>query len=282
VNRQSQNVEIKEVKMKAAIYYGPGDMRLEEIERPKPGDEGILVKVRAAGICGTDLHCYKQLYATYKPGIVLGHENAGDVVEVGANIQDVKVGDRVFATALLPCFECEFCKRKEYYKCVSPKGLGGIMKLNGGFAEYLWVPVVLLNRNVFKLTETMSYQDGALIEPIAVGARAANKVEPQTDDVVVILGAGIIGLSTLAQLKALGVFKVIVSDISEKRLQAAKELGATLIVNPTEEDVVKRVMEETSGKGADIVVEAAGQPVTFLQSIDMVRRGGKIGLVAGY
>lgn len=267
--------------MKAAIYYGPGDIRIEEIGRPKPGDEGIVVKVRAAGICGTDLHYYRQAWRSLT-ALVLGHENTGDVVEVGANVKDVKVGDRVWTEAFLPCFECEWCKRKDYYKCLSPKGFGGIRGLNGGFAEYLWVPVVLLNRNVFKLTEAMSYQDGALLEPIAVGVRTMNNAEPKTDDVVVVLGVGMVGLGVVAKLKALGVSRVIVSDVSEKRLQAAKELGANLIVNPTEEDIVKRVMEETSGRGADIVVEAAGKPVTLRQSIDMVRRGGKIMVVANF
>ena len=161
------------------------------------------------------------------------------------------------------------------------------MGLHGGFAEYLWVPVVVLPQedtdivpNVIKLPETMSYQDGVLIEPINVGAGVVKYAEPKTSDVAVVLGAGTIGLGTVVNLKAKGVSRILVTDISEKRLQAARELGADLVLNPAKEDVVKRVMEETSGKGADIVVETAGKPVTFLQSIDMVRRGGKI-MMAG-
>ena len=267
--------------MKAAIYHGPGDMRIEEIERPKAGEEGLVMKVRAAGICGSDLRYYKQYVPIVTRGLAIGHENAGDVVEVGANVKDVTVGDRVFAVGFLPCFECEWCKNREFFKCTNRKGATGY-GLHGGFAEYMWVPAVVLNENVFKLTETMSYQDGALMEPTAVGARVVNRVAPKTDDVAVVLGAGMVGLGALATLKALGVSKLIVSDISDKRLQAAKELGANLTINAAEEDATKRVMEETSGGGADVVIEAAGQSVTFLQSIDMVRLEGKIGLVAAH
>ncbi|MBA7617510.1 putative zinc-type alcohol dehydrogenase-like protein YdjJ [subsurface metagenome] len=203
------------------------------------------------------------------------------MVEVGAKVTDVKLGDRVWGTALLPCFKCEWCQRKEYIRCPNVK-VGGIWGLHGGFAEYVWFPVILLNRNVVKLAETMSYHDGVLIEPISVGVGIVKRAEPKTDDVVVVLGAGIIGLGTVVNLKALGVSKVIVSEVSEKRLQVAKELGADILINAGKEDVVKRVMDDTSGRGADIVVEVAGKPVTFLQSIDMVRPDGKIMIAATY
>ena len=275
--------------MKAAIYYGARDIRIEEVECPRAGDDGIVVKVRAAGVCGSDLHAYKKAPQDRPFGrLTYGHENAGEVVEVGANVEDVKVGDRVFAAALLPCFECEWCERKDYAKCSAGLRVAGLSGLRGGFAEYLWVPVVLRENdtgivtNVFKLPETMSYQDGALVEPMGIGASVVRNAVPGTDDVVVVLGTGMIGLGTVVNLKASGVSKIIATDVSEKRLEAARELGADVILNPAEEDVVKRVMEETSGSGADIVVEAAGLPITFLQSFDMVRRGGRIVVVAFY
>ena len=274
--------------MKAAIYYGPGDVRIEEIERPKAGDDGLVVRVRAAGVCGGDVHAYRTTAEDRAPGILAhGHENAGEVVEVGANVKDVKVGDRVFAEGLLPCFECEACKAKDYARCSAGLGVAGLSKLHGGFAEYLWVPVVLRDStgtlaNIFKLPDTMSYQEGALVEPMGVGAGTARNAQPEAGDVVVVLGTGIVGLGAVVSLKAAGVAKLIASDVSEKRLQAAKELGADVILNATDEDVVKRVKEETAGKGADIVVESAGLPVTFAQSLDMVRRGGKIVVVAYY
>ena len=260
--------------MKIGILYGTRDIRVEEIETPKPGDGGMLVRVRACGICGSDLHAYKNASRT-TTGIARGHEITGDVVEVGANVRDVKVGDRVFANSVIPCFKCEACKRKDYWQC--PEMKQGGFTANGGFAEYLLVPTPYIT----KLTETMSYQDGALAEPTGVGCAVVNAVEPKTDGAAVVLGVGMVGLGAVAKLRALGVSKVIASDISEKRLEAAKELGADLVINPTEEDVVKRVMEETSGRGADSVIETAGLPVTFLQAIDMGGMNSRIGIVTG-
>lgn len=275
--------------MKAAVYYGPGDIRLEGVERPAAGADGVVVRVRAAGVCGGDVHAYKQVPED-RPQAVLahGHENAGEVVEVGSNVTEVKVGDRVFAEGLLPCFDCEPCRSSDYLRCASGLGVAGLSGLHGGFAEYLWVPVVLRDRasgtlaNLFVLPDTMSYQEGALVEPMAIGAGTARNAQPEAGDVVVVLGTGIVGLSAIVSLKAAGVTRVIASDISDRRLRAAKELGADLTINAAQEDVVSRVKGETSGRGADIAVDAAGLPATFAQSIDMVRRGGKVVVVAFY
>jgi len=267
--------------MKAAIYHGAGDIRIEEIDCPKPGDIGVVVRVRAVGICGTDVHAYRVPRTGYATGKALGHEFCGDVVEIGRDVTDVKVGDRVWAAALLPCFQCEACQREEYLRCTDIKA-GGVSGLHGAFAECVWVPVVVLNRNVIKIAGSMSYRDGALIEPVGVGTGAVHRAEPESTDTVVVLGVGVVGLGAVATFKDMGIARVIVSDISEKRLAAAGELGADVLINPTEQGVAERVMEETSGTGADIVVEAAGEPVTFLQSIDMVRRDGKVMVVATY
>ncbi len=267
--------------MKAAIYHGAGDIRIEEIDYPKAGDVGIVVKVRAVGICGTDVHAYQTTRTGYATGKAIGHEFCGDVVEVGRGVTDISVGDRVWAGAMLPCFQCDACQQGEYFRCRDVKG-GGVSGLDGAFAEHVWVPVAVLNRNVIRVADSVSYRDGALIEPAGVGVGAVHRAEPETTDTVVVLGVGVVGLGAVAALKDMGVTRVIASDISEKRLAAAGELGADLLINAIEEDVVARVMEETSGRGADIVVEAAGKPVTFLQSIDMVRRDGKVMVVATY
>jgi threonine dehydrogenase-like Zn-dependent dehydrogenase len=139
-----------------------------------------------------------------------------------------------------------------------------------------------MNRNVIKITNNMSYADGALIEPIGVGAGAVGRAEPESGDTVVVLGVGSVGLGSVASFKDVGVSKIIACDIAKQRLAVADELGADVLVDANKEDIVKRVMEETSGTGADVVVEAAGKPITFHQSIDMVRRDGKIMVVAIY
>lgn len=275
--------------MKAGILHGPGDIRVEEVDRPELGDDGIVIKVRAAGICGSDLHPYR--VASQAPSHdrkAHGHEVAGDVVETGPNVRDVKVGDRVWAWPFLPCFKCAFCEQKNYWACTNRKGMAG-NGMHGGFAEYVGVPAVVVPQedtrivpNVIKLPDSMSYQEGVLVEPISVGSGVAKYAEPKAEDIVFILGAGIIGLGTVINFRASGVSKIIISDVSEKRLAAARELGADIVINAAKEDVAKRVMGETSGAGADIVVEVAGQPATFRQSIELSRRHGKVMLVGIY
>jgi len=164
--------------------------------------------------------------------------------------------------------------------CARRKSAG--VEIDGGFAEYIKVPFVALNQNIFILTPEMSYWDGALMEPLSVGTGVVKKLNPRPSDIAVIQGAGIIGLGVLAQMKAIGVTKVIVSDISEKRLIAAGNLGADILVNPKKDNVVDRVMKETSNKGANLIIEAAGKAETFHQSIEMVCREGKTMVVAYY
>jgi len=267
--------------MKAAIYHGAGDIRIEEIEYPGPGDVGIVVKVRAVGICGTDVHAYQSSRIQYATGKALGHEFCGDVVEVGPKVTGIKVGDRVWAISMLPCFQCEACNKGEYFTCRNAKG-GGVSGHDGAFSEYTWVPVAVLDRNVIRIDEGMSYQDGALVEPVGVGAGAARRSEPQKSDTVVVLGTGVVGLGAIATFKSMGVARIMASDISEKRLAAAGESGADVLIDATRQDTVESVMEETSGRGADIAVAAAGIPATFHQAIDMVRRDGKVMVVATY
>ncbi len=273
--------------MKAAIHYGPKDYRIEEIEDPSAGEDGLVVKVKAAGVCGGDLHAYKGLYLERPPGkMVYGHENAGEVAEVGSNVKDFKVGDRVFSEALGVCFECDACKRKDFGRCAGGIKVAGLFGLDGGFAEYLWLPAVFRDpatgvvSNVFKLPDTMTFEEGALVEPVNIGLGVAKSLKPEPGHIVLVIGAGMIGLSAVLGLKSLGVNKVISCDISARRLEAAGELGADVVINAEKEDVVERVMAETGGKGAHIVVEAAGVPKTFRQAIGSVRPGGRVSVVA--
>jgi len=267
--------------MKGAIYHGPGDIRVEDMDMPQAGDVGAVVRVRAAGICGTDVHAYKTSRTGYATGKVIGHEFSGDVVEAGAKVTGIDVGDRIWTIPMLPCFECPVCLKGNYFRCPNTKA-GGISGADGGFAEYAWVPVTALNGNVIKLNDDIGYQDGAIIEPVGVGVLAARRAEAQASDTVVLIGAGLVGLGAVAALKDMGVASIVASDVSEKRLAAAEAIGADVLIHAADEDPVEKVMEATGGRGADIVVEAAGIPATFQQSIDMVRRDGKVMVVATY
>ena len=273
--------------MKAVVHYGPKDYRLEEIDDPSAGEDGLVVRVRAAGVCGGDLHAYKGLYMERVPGKqVYGHENAGEVVEVGTKVEDVAVGDRIFAEALGVCFECEACKSKNFSRCAGGIKVAGLSGLNGGFAEYLLMPVVFRDPatgamgNVFKLPDSMSFAEGALVEPVNIGLGVVKSLKPEPGHAVLVMGAGMIGLGAVLSFKSMGVTKIISCDISDMRLKAAGELGATVLINGEKEDAVERVMAETGGKGADIVVEAAGVPKKLRQSIDCVRPGGRVSIVA--
>ena len=262
--------------MNAAIYYGPGDIRVQDVSKPRLEPDGILVKVKACGICGSDMHPYR-VGGLIRPGTIMGHEFSGDVVEVGANVQDIKEGDRVTAAGYLPCGECYWCQRKQYYRCFKMQLLG--YEFPGAFAEYVSVPLALLNMTVFMLPDEVTYKEGATVEPLSVGAHAVRMAEPSATDTVVILGAGMIGQCAMQVFKAMGAAKVIVCEIGKKRLEVAKATGADVVINAAEEDPIDGVREATSGMWADIVAECAGAPATFHQAIAMVRGGGKIALV---
>jgi len=271
--------------MKAAVHYGPGNIRVENVSDPKVEPNGILIQVKACGICGSDMHIYKLGGSTEPelvmgPGLIMGHEFSGDVIEVGANVADIKKGDRVIATGWKPCGECYWCQRGEPLLCTQIKIIG--IGFPGAFAEYVSIPTATLNLNVFPLPDEMSYEVGATVEPLSVAVYAATTAEPSPEHTVVVLGAGAIGQCALQVFKAMGVAKVIVSETSKKRLELAKAMGADVVINAAEEDPIERVREATSVMWADIVAECAGVPATFHQAIEMVRRGGKIMLVGVY
>jgi len=260
--------------MKAALYYGPHDFRVEEVEKPKAGEYGIVVRVRACGICGSDLHYYVRGGPLVKPGGIMGHEFSGDVVEVGKLVKDIKVGDRVAAASIIVCQECYWCKSGQHGRCQNLK-MGGF-DFHGAYAEYADVPLAILNQTVFKLPDNLSYEEAAIIEPLSVGAYSVGRAEPSAGDMVLILGAGMIGLSSLAAMKARGVSKIIVSEMSKKRLDTAVDMGADFVINSGTENVLQRVAQITEGRGVDIAMECVGLRRPFLQAMGALRIDGKL------
>jgi 2-desacetyl-2-hydroxyethyl bacteriochlorophyllide A dehydrogenase len=263
--------------MKAAVLHGAYDIRIEDIPKPMVEPNDILVKVNACGICGSDLHYYK---LGDREGMIFGHEFSGDVVEVGANVTGIIEGERVTGAGYRPCGQCYWCKQGQVHRCSAMAMVG--YELPGALAEYVLVPRAQLGRTVFRLPEALTYEEGATVEPLSVAVYAVRRAQPQVEGTVVVIGAGIIGLCVTQALKAVGVSKVIVSGRRAKRLKAATEGGADLVINAAKEDPVLAVKEATSGMCADIVVECAGSLTTFQQAIDMVRGGGKIMLVGVY
>ncbi|MCD7832745.1 MAG: NAD(P)-dependent alcohol dehydrogenase [Lachnospiraceae bacterium] len=265
--------------MKTAVMT---DIRKVEIQRrpiPVPEEDEVLVKIEYVGICGSDLHYYEAGRIgdfIVEPPFVLGHEAGGTVVEVGSNVKNLKVGDRVALEPGKTCGHCEFCKQGKYNLCKDVVFFA-TPPVDGVFQEYVAHEAGLC----FRLPENVSTLEGALIEPLAVGMHAANQGEAHLGQTAVVTGAGCIGLVSLLSLKARGVSKVIVVDVMDKRLEKAKELGADEVINGAKEDTVARIAEITGGAGFDLGIETAGSQITAQQQIRAAKKGATIVFV-GY
>ena len=265
--------------MSMVTSMGIGKMGFEERDIPKAKDDEVLVKLEYVGICGSDLHYYETgAIGNYvvEPPFVLGHEPGGTVVEVGKNVKHLKVGDRVALEPGKTCGHCEFCKTGRYNLCPDVVFFA-TPPVDGVFQEYVAHEADLC----FKLPDNVSTMEGALIEPLAVGFHAAMQGGARAGQSAVVLGSGCIGLVTMMALKAMGVSKVYVVDIMEKRLEKALELGADGVINGSKTDAVEEVMRLTEGKGCDLAIETAGTQITTVQAIHMTKKGSNIVLV-GY
>lgn len=263
-----------EGKMKTAVMLGIGKMGFEERSIPVPKDDEVLVKLEYVGICGSDLHYYEQgRIGDYivEPPFVLGHEPGGTVVEIGKNVTNLKVGDRVALEPGKTCGHCEFCRTGRYNLCPDVIFFA-TPPVDGVFQEYVAHEADLC----FKLPDNVSTMEGALIEPLAVGFHAAQQGGAHMGQTAVVTGAGCIGLVSMMALKALGVTTVYAVDIMEKRLKKAMELGATGTVNGKEADTVSRIMELTEGRGCDLVIETSGTEICARQGIEMLTKGGTL------
>jgi len=267
--------------MKAAIKMkkGPGNLEVVETDDPKITSEELLVEVKAAGVCGTDISMYDwtpTITQGYNPPLplIMGHEFSGMVAEVGKGTKGFSVGDRVTANPIVRCGHCFFCQTGKFNICNNRATLG--FRRQGVFAKYVSIPYA----NAYKLSDQVSYELGALTEPLCVAIRATERVSPECGDTVVIVGAGPIGLLLSLLVKLMGAAHVIVTGlrVDEMRLEVARKVGMETI-NVDEEDPGERILELTHGLGADIVLETAGHPTAVLQSLKLVRRGGRVGLV---
>ena len=260
-------------KMKVAMYYNNNDVRIEEMSIPKISDDELLVKVQASGICGSDVMEWYRLKTAPR---VLGHEIAGDIVEIGKNVKKYKVGDRVFISHHVPCNNCTFCNNNQHTLCDT---LHSTNFYPGGFAEHLRVPKINVENGTFLIPKEMTYEEGAFIEPLACVVRGFRIAEMMPDQSVLVLGSGIAGLLQIKLAKAIGARKIIVTDITEHRLKIAKKFGADVIIN-AKEDVSKLVKKNNDGKLADLVILCAGVPSAVNQAFDSVAPGGTILLFA--
>ena len=255
--------------MKVAMYYKNNDVRIEEMPIPEINSNELLVKVKASGICGSDV---MEWYRIKKAPVVLGHEITGDIVEIGKNVKNYKVGDRVFISHHVPCNTCQFCLDNQHTLCDT---LHSTNFYPGGFAEYLKVPEINVDRGTFVLPKEMTYDEGVFIEPLACVVRGMRVVGMKPEKTVLVIGSGIAGLLHIKLARALGADKIIATDINDYRLKMAKKLGADIVIN-AKENVSEQFKKHNDGRLADFVFLCAGVPSAVRQAIDSVDRGGTL------
>lgn len=259
--------------MKVAVYYNNKDVRVQEMPVPKINENELLVKIKASGICGSDV---MEWYRIKKAPRVLGHEIAGDIVEVGKKVKKYKIGDRVFVSHHVPCNTCKYCLNDNHTLCDTLRSTNFDP---GGFAEYIRVPDINVDRGVFLLPDEISYEEGVFIEPLACVIRGFRVAEIKPCQTVLIIGSGISGLLQLKLAKTWGVKKVICVDVNEYRIKKAMEFGADLALHAND-DVPGRIKKINDGYLADTVIVSTGAPKAVLQAIESVDRGGTILLFA--
>jgi len=255
--------------MNVAMYYNNNDVRIEQQPIPSITDEELLVKVKASGICGSDV---MEWYRIKKAPRVLGHEITGDIVEVGKNVKNYHVGDRIFVSHHVPCNTCDYCLHDQHTLCHT---LHTTNFYPGGFAEYLKVPAINVDRGVFVLPKKMTYEEGVFIEPLACvirGARTAGLSKGQT---VLIIGSGISGLLFVKLAKAWKAGCVIATDIDDYRLTSAKKFCADSVIKATE-NIPERVKQLNNGRLADLVIICTGAVSAVQQGLRSVEAGGTI------
>ena len=255
--------------MKAAVWHGGRDIRIEDLPRPAVGPEESLIRVKAAGICGSELHAYEGRSRRRVPPLVMGHEFAGVVEEIGEKTTEIRVGDRVTMHPAVACQVCEQCLSGRMNLCRARTHIG--IDFPGAFAEYVKAP----SRALYGIPDSMSFEEATLAEPLSVGIHTAGLANIRDGDVTLILGSGVIGLSCLiASREKRGT--ILVSDIVSFRLDFARSLGADVTIDASQMDLPEEVRRITAGRGADTAIEAVGLEKTVGQAISSVKYGGRV------
>lgn len=260
--------------IKAAKYYSSGDIKIEDVPIPDVKSGELKIKVKACGICGSDITDW---YMDPRVPTFFGHEPAGIVVEAGHGVKDIEVGDRVFVHHHVPCFVCHYCERGNYTLCQTFKETA---IYPGGFAEYIIVPALNVEKDTLKLTDDISYVEATLIEPIGCCIKGIKKANIRTGDTVAIIGAGFMGLVHTQLARLFGAAKIIVIDSVNYRLKKAAEIGADYVINFKKENVLKKVHEVNGGRGADVVIVSTGHMDAIGEGVELAGKGATIYLFA--
>ena len=269
--------------MRAIVAYGKNDYRLvRDFPTPECGEEDIIIKTAACGICASDLKC-QQGAAMYwgdekrsmvvHPPFIPGHEFYGTIVSVGKKVEGFEVGELVVPEQIVPCGKCRFCHNGQYWMCQTPARIFGFHEtLNGGMAEYVKLPK---GTRLYRIPEGLSMEKALLIEPYSCSKHCIDRAEITSEDIVVISGAGALGLGMVTYAHMLNPKMLISLDMIPERLEMAKKFGADIVMNPSEVNVTEEILKMTDGYGCDIYIEATGHPSSVLQGMDMIRKLGR-------
>ncbi len=270
--------------MKAVVCHGPGDYRLEKVPVPHPGPGEVLTQVEAVGICAGDAKCRHGAAMFWgdadqprwvKPPVIPGHEFIGRVVALGEGAGEkhgIAVGHRVISEQIVPCWSCRFCTHGEYWMCERHDIYGFQENVNGAMAEYMIYP---RNAIVHRVPDSVPIDEAIVAEPLSCALHAVDRANPGPDDVVVVAGAGTLGLGMLGGLRMRGPKTLIAMDVLPSRLELAKRFGADIVINPKETDAIARVKELTGGYGCDVFVEATGYAPMVNTGLKMIRKLGR-------
>lgn len=267
--------------MKAAVLEKIEDLKIKDVPIPTAGPEELVIKVKACAVCGTDVKVYHSGHKHIRFPRVTGHELSGEIVEIGKNVTNYKTGQRVAIAPAVPCGECYYCRCGIQGMCDNLTAIG--YHYDGGFAEYMLVPEpAVRNGCVNELPSNISFEEAAIAEPLACVINGQELSRVKLGDVVIVIGSGPVGCFHLEIARSKGASKTILAEVSQERLDAARSLGkADIYVNPGSEDLVARVMAETKGKGADVVIVACSSGKAQEQALQLVAKRGNVNFFGG-
>lgn len=268
--------------MLAAVYHGPNDIRVEQVEKPQIGPGELLIKVLAASICGTDLRIYHGNHRKYPEGTIRipGHEVVGTIAEIGPGVEGYALGQRVFVGPNAGCGHCHECIRGNNNLCANYEAIG--VTVNGAFAEYVRISALSVRQgNIIPVSESVDPAASALLEPFACVLRGQNALHIQPGEIVLVMGAGPIGVMQTKLARARGAGRIIVSEPSPERAAQAAQMGAHRVVVPTSEDLNQVILEESSGRGADVIIVAAPAHAAQESALDLAAISGRINFFGG-
>jgi L-iditol 2-dehydrogenase len=264
--------------MKALLLTAPSQLDLVDFPDPAPADGEVLVRVRACGICGSDIHGWDGSTGRRRPPLIMGHEASGEIVAAGPGVTRWKKGDRVTFDSTISCGECAYCRAGQVNLCDNRRVVGVSppeYRQHGAFAEYVALPARIL----YAVPDQLTYAQAAMIEPVSIAIHAVQRVKIAPTDTAVVVGSGMIGLFVIQALRWAGAARIIAVDLEENRLALARELGATDTINSGAGDPVAEIMRLTGGRGADLAFEVVGISPTLNLALAALRRGGSAVLV---